>query len=187
LAAALEADSRHPLAAALTEAATREPLDAVRGLREARDVAGEGIEALLRGRRMRIGRPAFVAELAGNLPTELSFVAEHVQVIALGDEQGWIALFTLTDTLRPEARTLVRALRAEGRSVWLLTGDRSSVAKQTARELGIDDVRADARPEDKLAFVRRIQCAAGRHRFQRHIAGDGRGLQRRRQDRSCGQ
>jgi P-type Cu2+ transporter len=159
LAAALEADSRHPLAKALTEAATREPLDAVRGLRDVRDVAGDGVEALLRGRRMRIGRPAFVAELAGAVPTQLAYVADHVQVIALGDEQGWIALFTLSDTLRPEARTLVRALRAEGRSVWLLTGDRASVAAHTARELGIDGVKAEARPEDKLAFVRELQDA----------------------------
>jgi len=157
LAAALEADARHPVARALVQAAA----DGVplRGrVNAGRDVAGEGVEATVQGRPMRIGRPDFVAELHGQpLPAELGFVAGHVQVVALGDDQGWIALFTFSDGIRSEARGLVRALRAEGRTVCLLSGDREQVARHVAQELGIDVVRAGARPEDKVAFVRDLQ------------------------------
>ena len=160
LAASLERDSNHPLARALAAAAERQSCDRVLGLREIRDVPGAGVEALWRGRRVRIGRPDFVAALRdGSLPAELKFVAPHVQAIALGDEQAWIALLTLSDSIRPQARALVRDLRQEGREVWLLTGDRASVASHTAAALGIDSIQAEARPQDKFRFVRELQAA----------------------------
>jgi Cu2+-exporting ATPase len=160
LAAALERDSRHPLAQALGEAANQEACASVLGLRDIRDVAGAGVEGLWRGRRVRIGRPDFVAALCNApAPVELTFVAPSVQVVALGDERGWLGLVTLSDRLRPQARALVRELRAQGREVWLLTGDRASVAQHVARELGIESVEAQARPEDKFRFVRELQQA----------------------------
>lgn len=159
LAAALEADSRHPLAQALARAAGGDAAEIRRDLCDARDVAGEGVEAIFHGRRTRIGRPEFVAVLTGTpAPAALAFVAPQVQVVALGDEQGWIALLTLSDTPRAEARALIRALHADGGKVWLLTGDRASVAAHVGCELGVDGTRAEMKPEDKLAFVRGLQA-----------------------------
>jgi Cu2+-exporting ATPase len=158
LAAALESDARHPVARALVEAAGNEGELLRPRVAAAHDFAGDGVEAMLQGRRMRIGRPGFVAMLHGRpLPDELNFVAGHVQVVALGDEEGWIALFTLSDGIRPEARALVRALQADGRTVCLLSGDRAQVAHHVAQELGITVVESGARPEDKVEFVRRLQ------------------------------
>jgi len=156
LAAALETGSTHPLARALVQAA------AGAGSRPAptsiRDVAGLGVEARVEGRLTRIGRPEFVAEITGSpAPQALAFMADAVQVVALGDERGWIALFALSDAVRGQARALVRGLEADGRSVCLLTGDRAAVARHVAGELGISQVVADARPEDKLEHVRRLQ------------------------------
>jgi Cu2+-exporting ATPase len=159
LAGALEADSRHPLGRALASAAGRCTGAAPRELDAARDVSGEGVEAIYGGRRIRIGRPDFVAALAAApRPLELAYCADGMQIVALGDEREWIALFTLADTLRPQARALVRTLRDAGRRVWLLTGDREAVARAVAREAGIESLRAEARPEDKVAFVRELQA-----------------------------
>ena len=160
LAGALESESRHPLGRALARAASRRAPGTVRGLRDAKDVSGEGVEACLRGKRIRIGRPEFVAEVCARpRPEPFAYVADTMQVVALGDEDGWIALFTLSDALRPEARPLVRALREAGASVALLTGDRASVTHQIACDAGIDVVRAEARPQDKVQFVRDLQRA----------------------------
>src|SRR5690606_31036024 len=105
LAAALESHSRHPLARALVDAAARRGASSAPVLQEAKDVSGDGVEALVEGERMRIGRPDFVAELCrAPKPDELAFVADGIQVVALGNANGWIALFTFGDTLRPEAR-----------------------------------------------------------------------------------
>jgi Cu2+-exporting ATPase len=160
LAGALESGTRHPLGRALARAASQRAPDAVPALQQAKDACGEGVEALRYGKRIRIGRPEFVAGVCARpRPAPFAYVAEAMQVVALGDEDGWIALFTLSDALRPEVRPLVRALRQAGASVWLLTGDRASVAHQSARDAGIDAVRAEARPQDKVQFVRDLQQA----------------------------
>jgi Cu2+-exporting ATPase len=123
-----------------------------------RDVPGEGVEARSQGRRVRIGRVEFVAGLCARpLPDELAFVADGVQVLALADEQRWLALFTLSDTLRPEAPALIAALRAAGATPCLLSGDRASVTQAVARSVGIETVAAEARPQDKVRFVRALQ------------------------------
>lgn len=158
LAAALERDSHHPLARALLLAAAKRACEPVRGVQDVRDIAGGGIEAVLRGRRVRIGHADFVAEIAGGtVPDAWTEAPEHLQAVALGDETGWIALFTLSDQFRPKARALVAALRADGREVQLLTGDRASIARYTAHELGIATVTAQARPEDKHRVVQALQ------------------------------
>jgi Cu2+-exporting ATPase len=158
LAVAMERDSRHPIASAFLAANGERRCETILGLQDVRDVAGRGIEAVHRGRRLRIGRADFVAELTGTpVPDAVDEVAEHLQVVVLGGEDGWIALFTLNDRLRPRTRRLIASLRAEGREVLLLTGDRESIAHYTARELGIARVHAGARPEDKHRLVRELQ------------------------------
>jgi len=157
LAAALEAGSNHPLARALKNAAAGTEPPAMPA--DVRDAVGLGVEACVDGRKIRIGRPAYVADIArGPAPQALAFVADAVQVIALGDECGWIALFTFSDAIRGRARALVRGLQADGRKVFLLSGDRVEVARYVAAELGIAQVVADAHPEGKLDYVRRLQA-----------------------------
>jgi Cu2+-exporting ATPase len=125
---------------------------------EVREIAGAGLEATLDGRRVRIGSPAFVAGLTGlQLPRELVFVADPMVVTALGDESGWLALFTFSDPIRSDARALIAGLRARGIAVSLLTGDRPAVARCVAQALGIDEWRAGFSPGDKAAYVRALQ------------------------------
>ena len=159
LAAALERGSEHPVARALLSAAADlAPLAAS----EISNQPGQGIEALVNCRRVRIGSPAFASGIARRpLPEELKFTADEVTVVALADEQGYIALFTLGDVLRAGARWLVRELEARGKTVALLSGDRRSTVAHLARELGIGTAVGEAGPEAKLSFVRGLQaCGA---------------------------
>jgi len=156
LAAALEARSEHAIARAFVSAAHAYPRPYV--LADFRHTAGAGIEARLDGRVMRIGTPAYVASLHGQpVPGAAQTIGDDATLVALGDGNGWIAFFTLGDALRPDASSVIRALRAAGKTVCLLSGDRTARARQLAHELGIDEVRGDAAPHDKLAFVRALQ------------------------------
>ena len=156
LAAALERGSEHPAGRALLSAATGLAPVSASGIS---NYPGQGIEALVNGKRVRIGSPAFASELARRpLPDEIIFTADEVTVVALADERGYIALFTLGDALRTGARALVRELEARGKTVCLLSGDRRSTVAHIARELGIATVVGEASPEAKLAFVRGLQA-----------------------------
>lgn len=158
LAAAMERDSEHPLASALRSAAGSAAAGMDVG--ELRNTPGAGIEARVDGRQMRLGRPEFVAELHGQpLPAATGEVAGGVAtVIALGDADSWLALFSIGDALRPQAASLVADLRAAGCKVTLATGDAWPVARAVAAELGIDDVHAALSPQDKRDFVAALQA-----------------------------
>ena len=113
LAAALDAVSEHPLARAFRAAAPAGAalprVDAVA------IVAGNGVEGTVDGRRVRLGRPDFVAALAGpGVPADAAPTDAAATQVALGDASGLIALFTLADTLRPDAADLVARLSRLG-------------------------------------------------------------------------
>ncbi len=77
--------------------------------------------------------------------------------VALGDERGWIALFTLDDPVRPQARGVIRELALMGKQVHLLSGDRPQIARHVAGVLGIAAERGGATPHDKLDYVQHLQ------------------------------
>jgi Cu2+-exporting ATPase len=160
LAAALERGSEHAIARAIRAAAGHSELPAASALR---NHPGEGIEARANGARVRIGSPAFVADLASRpLPAELGLVADDATAVLLGDERGYHALFTLADTVRPGANRVVRELEARGLTVCLLSGDRSASVTHVARALGIGARAAGMGPEAKLAYVRELQARGAR-------------------------
>ena len=161
LAAALERTSEHAIGRALQAACKADgmalpgmPLSAVR------NIPGSGLVGVAGEREWRLGRPGFVGELHGQpLPEAAAALLECGEtVVALGDADGWLALFRLGDAIRPEAAPLIAALRAEGRSVTLLTGDARAVAERVAQALGIDDVRAEVSPQGKHDFVVGLQA-----------------------------
>ncbi len=157
LAAALEQASEHPIAAALRDAAGNSALPAVES---PSSQPGSGISAVCAGRRIRLGRLDYVRAGHGTpLPSlALPLLDGGDTVVALADETGWIALFRIGDELRPEGVAMVAELRAGGRQVTLLTGDTAATATRVARALGIDEVVADASPQAKHDYVRRLQA-----------------------------
>lgn len=154
-AAALESWSEHSVGRALVAAASgAHPV-----ADDVRTIVGGGVEGRVGGRRLRIGRPQFVAELHGQpMPRELELVPDAMTVTALGDARGWIALFMLDDVVRHDAPMTIRALAAGGSTIALLSGDRPQRVRHTAAELGIAHYRGGATPEIKLDYVRRLQA-----------------------------
>ncbi len=147
LAAALEHHSEHPIASAFPAPSRFEA--------EHTEVTrGGGVEGLLDGRTMRIGRPDWVAELSG---TQISGELQQGAWIALGDHRGLVASFRLADRLRPEAEQTIASFRKRGVSVEIASGDAPEPVREAARELGIHTWHARMSPEDKLARLRQLQ------------------------------
>ena len=161
LAAALEARSEHPLARALRDAAPEGERPEVE---DARQASGDGVAGRVGGAEVRVGRPEFVSELAGEMPARLAaFARERTDtLVGLGDARGWHALFAFADTLRPGAPALVAQLHGLGVTPVLLSGDRRENVEAVARTLGIRDARAALRPEDKRAAIAALQAQGAR-------------------------
>jgi len=153
LAAALERGSEHPVGRALAEAAG----ESVPSATDVHNTPGSGIEGRIEGRRYRIGRPEFVAELSGMAVAERDDLDAASTWVVLGDETGLLAWFQLTDTLRPGAATAVQALQARGLTVELLSGDRPDAVAHIAREAGIAMATGGLSPQDKLDRLRELQ------------------------------
>jgi Cu2+-exporting ATPase len=149
VAGALEAASEHPLARAIREAAPEASVAT-----EIRNVPGLGVEAVISGRRTRIGNRRFVAELTGG---DLGGEEE----VWLGDADGPIAGFAFGDALRPDAAAFVERMRAQGTRIVLLSGDSDPAVREVARTLGVDEWSAAMSPQDKLEYVKTLQdCGA---------------------------
>lgn len=155
LAASLETASEHPVASALRCApGSGDHLVAL----DIQHAPGLGIEGVIDGRCYRIGRPAFVSDWVGAPPAgAMTTENSGDTVVALADQEGWLALFFIADTVRPDARALIQELRQAGKSVVLLTGDGAGVATRIGGELGISDIRAGATPQGKHDCVTGLQ------------------------------
>jgi Zn2+/Cd2+-exporting ATPase len=163
LAASLERNSEHPLAAALTRAAADRGI-ALAETDQLTALPGRGIDARLDGRALWAGGPRLAAErLGASLPASVAELeAQGETVIFLGEADRALAAFGLRDEARPEARTAVAGLRGSGvERVVMLTGDNDAVARSVADHVGIDEYQASLLPEEKLARVREFEHAIG--------------------------
>ncbi|MFT8636789.1 MAG: cation-translocating P-type ATPase [Pseudoclavibacter sp.] len=146
-AAALEQHSTHPLAAAITAAVPDAP--AAEGVTEQ---AGHGIDGELDGARITVGSPRWLH--AGTLGDRVAGLEEQGMTVVIVHRDGVpVAAIGVRDELRPEVPEVVRTLATQGIGVTMLTGDNARTARALAAQAGIDDVRAELRPEDKAAAI----------------------------------
>lgn len=153
-AAALEANSAHPLAQAIVAAADVTLLAQVFA-DEVLSRPGQGLEGLVDGIPYRLGNAAYVAELTGAPIRDQ--VPAGMTPVYLGCSGTWLARFDLADEIRSDARQVVQHFQKLGKQVVLLSGDQQQVARYVADQLGIGEVHAACLPEQKLAFVRQLQ------------------------------
>ena len=161
LAAAVEAESEHPLARAIVEGARRRDL-AIPAATGFEALAGRGARGQVDGHDVAVGGPALLAELglepAGTDRSRDGRGQTVLHVVVDGRVAGVLAA---EDEIRPESAEAVEALHRLGVRVAMITGDAREVAESVAARLGIDEVAAEVLPADKAAAVARFQ-AGGR-------------------------
>src|ERR1043166_8506730 len=161
LAYSLERLSTHPLARAITRHGKQQQLQPVE-FDQFESVAGQGLRARRDHHDCLLGRRDWLAQGAR------SHVMADVPATAAGFSEVWLAegellgRIILRDDLRPQARQVVEELRNEGLRTVVLTGDRRATAEPLRTELGIDDVRAELKPEQKLSEIRALTEAGRR-------------------------
>jgi Zn2+/Cd2+-exporting ATPase len=168
LAFSMERLSTHPLARAVTRHGKQRglvPLDPD----EFESVAGLGLQARFQGKCVRLGRAEWVAGGLGskvNLGSKIALGSTFAFSKTTGAEPGWSEVwldageFTgrilLRDDIRRESAELTRALRRFGLTTVVLTGDRKSAGEYLKQQLGVDDVRAELKPEQKVDVIRQF-------------------------------
>jgi P-type Cu+ transporter len=172
LAASLERGSEHPLAAAIVSGAEERGL----ALAAAPDFAsqtGKGVVGTIDGRRVAVGNAALFAELRvdpGDLPARADALRQDGQGVMLVAVDGSAAgLVAVADPVKESAIGALKALRADGIRVVMLTGDSRTTAQAVARRLEIDDIVAEVLPDQKAEAVKKLQDEG---RFVA-MAGDG--------------
>ncbi|AWG99403.1 ATPase P [Rhodococcus ruber Chol-4] len=147
LAAALEARSEHPLAAAILAA-----VDDYTPAGDVDAVPGAGLTGHVGGIPARLGRPGWIDP--GPLAADIERMQHAGATAVLIERDGTlIGAIAVRDELRPEARDVVAGLRRDGYTVAMLTGDNERTARALAADVGIDEVHADLRPEDKARII----------------------------------
>lgn len=146
-AAAVEQQSTHPLAAAIAAAGPEAPTAS-----DISEEAGHGIGGTVEGRRVLVGSPRWID--AGPLKADVERMESEGQTCVLVTVDDALAgAIGVRDELRPEVPEAVQALHANDVEVSMLTGDNTRTAQALAGIAGIDDVRAELRPEDKASIV----------------------------------
>jgi Cu+-exporting ATPase len=159
-AASAELGSEHPLGKAIVQAARQKGLT-LHDPAEFQAQGGFGVTAVVDGRRLRVGKPKwFDAAVSGlaqaGAAIEHRQAQGHTVMVLVVDDQA-AGVIAVADTLKPESREAVTALRRQHLKVVMLTGDNPQTAKAIAAQVGIDEVFAEVRPEEKSAQVQMLQ------------------------------
>jgi len=163
LAGAAEDASEHPIARAIADGA-RAQLGSLPAVEAFTNRAGLGVEAVVEGHAIVVGRPGLLAEWGLDLPPSLAAArAEAVRdgrtVVATGWDGAVRGLLVVGDRVKETSAAAVRELEALELTPVLLTGDNEATARSVADAVGIDRVRANVLPEDKVDEVRGLQAA----------------------------
>ncbi|MFG2501723.1 heavy metal translocating P-type ATPase [Streptomyces sp. NPDC048441] len=163
LAGALEHSSEHPIAQAVATGAAAEvgPLPTPEDFA---NVAGLGVQGIVEGHAVLVGREALLREWAIRLPVELERAKTAAEAagrtaIAVAWDGEARAVLEVADAVKETSPEAIRRLRALGLTPILLTGDNKAVAASVAAEVGIapDDVIAEVMPQDKVDVIKRLQ------------------------------
>lgn len=171
VAAAAESRSEHPLAKAVVKRAEADALS-IPEISDFQAVMGRGVTATLNDEKVTVGSARFFDD--ATIPTDLNHLREDLEaqgktVMLVRHGEAWLGAIALADQLRPEALTMIQQLKAQGIRVAMLTGDNARVAETIAQQAGVDDVRAELLPQDKVQAITDLQAQYG------HVAmvGDG--------------
>jgi Cu+-exporting ATPase len=157
LAGAVEHASEHPVARAIADAAGEVP-----PVSDFANTAGLGVQGVVEGHAVVVGRAALLEQWALRLPEDLVKAKEDAEslgrtAVAVGWDGEARAVLVVADTVKPTSAEAIRRLRGLGLTPVLLTGDNTAAAEAVAAEVGIEEVIAEVLPADKVDAVKRLQ------------------------------
>jgi Cu2+-exporting ATPase len=166
LAAAVEANSEHPLAKAIVAEAKRRNLPTLQAA-DFEALAGRGAKALVNGKIVIIGGPRLLTEDKAVVPPEVeklttAWASEGKTVLSVVADGRLLGAFSVEDEVRPESHEAVAELHQLGIRVAMITGDSKTVADSVAQRIGIDEVAAEVLPADKASAVKGFQSGGKR-------------------------
>ncbi len=160
MAASIEKGSEHPLGKAIVNEALKKGL-VLTDPEKFKSTSGAGVEAVIRGGRVKVGKPDWFSEIASLSEydkatiTGLQSGGNTVMMVSVEDRL-W-GLIAVSDTLKPESESAIQGLHRQNLKVIMLTGDNRMTADSIARQVDIDSVEAEVRPEEKSSVVKAWQ------------------------------
>ncbi|WP_280310661.1 heavy metal translocating P-type ATPase, partial [Nocardia abscessus] len=162
LAGALEDSSEHPIAQAIARGA-RERVGELKPVDDFANVAGLGVQGMVDGHAVLVGRARLLADWSQHLDDELAQAiraaeAEGKTAVAVGWDGKARGVLVVADAVKPTSTEAISQLRALGLTPIMLTGDNQAAADAIAAQVGIDEVIAEVLPQDKVDTVKRLQA-----------------------------
>ena len=161
IAASVESQSEHPLARAIVESAKKEKIE-LGNVTDFQSTTGGGVAGNLDGQTILIGKEKFLADSNVRFPEELTKEVHRLQERA--ETTVWVAangkavgVLEIADPIKPTSREAVRELHEMGLKIIMCTGDNRRTAESVARELGIDEFKAEVMPDEKIEIVRDLK------------------------------
>ncbi|OZU87735.1 cadmium-translocating P-type ATPase [Virgibacillus indicus] len=161
IAGAIEKESTHPLARAITAYSESQLNNTSRiNVSDMKNVSGNGVSAFVNNSKWEIGKPDFVgkegaAEFQNGVSEQLA--AKGKTVVFVKKDNQIVAVFALKDTVRKVTKKAIQLLRKQNIHTVMLTGDNEVTAKAVAEEAGIDDYIANCLPEEKVQHVKELR------------------------------
>jgi len=164
---ALEASSEHPIARAIRACAAERGVSAA-AAESFEILPGRGAQGRIGGRLFWLGSHRLLEERGQETPADHERIeamsAAGATIVAVGNDDHLCGLLAVADEMRPESAAALRALHAAGIGrVVMLTGDHAPTAARVARDAGIDEVRSELLPEDKVAAIEELVARDGPH------------------------
>jgi Cu+-exporting ATPase len=161
IAASVESQSEHPLARAIVESARHEKIE-LRGITDFQSITGGGVSASLDGKTILIGKEKFLANSNVRFPEELTKEARRLQekaqtTVWLAVNGDAVGVLGIADPIKPTTKQAVGELHAMHLKIIMCTGDNLRTAESVARELGIDEFKAQVMPDEKIGIVKKLE------------------------------
>ncbi len=160
LVASLERASEHPLAAAIVAGAAERKV-ALADVTEFASITGKGVRGVVDGKQVALGNRAMMdeagVELAPIIERTEALRADGQTVMFVAVDGALAGIVGVADPIKETTPEAIRALRAEGLRIVMMTGDSKTTAQAVAKQLGLDDVIAEVLPEQKAEHVKRLQ------------------------------
>lgn len=166
MAASLESQSTHPVAVSIVNEANNRGLSFDKAT-DLKELSGRGMTGFVGSHMVAVGNRRLMAELGitGDLPEAASYGSEVLVAI----DAVYVGSILIADSLKEDTKSAVAALKSKGLKTIMLTGDGKAGALYMAKEAGIDDVRAELLPVDKLTVMQELRNTYGPTMF----VGDG--------------